>query len=261
MGPATLGNVSLPIWQTEFNYGLDKTWFLPQLEFGALHGMFHAARIIAAVNLSPQVQSLQFQTLVHPLNYTVGQAACHRAMPVTRMSNLTDRPDLAMVSGTAQVVAHLAALAMGNGGRRMVPVTVEGGDSTTGPWVLGATQPCLQAAAFVDPNGTLVGAAVAILNVCNANVTSVCVHLPPRLFAGRDGGEEDVSVSVSVRTTTYSAADRGGWAPLPSDPQQHPWATGPLHPVERAWQFTAGEPVTLTMDAVSLTLLQVAAAD
>jgi hypothetical protein len=43
----------LPVWHTEFNYGIlpgAKPGFLPDLEFGALHGIFHVGRILAAIN-------------------------------------------------------------------------------------------------------------------------------------------------------------------------------------------------------------------
>ena len=40
-----------PIWLTEFGYGLNAPGdcLLPQLTFGAVHGAFHAARILAAI--------------------------------------------------------------------------------------------------------------------------------------------------------------------------------------------------------------------
>jgi hypothetical protein len=49
---STVGR-QLPIWHTEFNYGIlsgSTQTFLPDLEFGALHGIFHMARILAAIN-------------------------------------------------------------------------------------------------------------------------------------------------------------------------------------------------------------------
>ena len=41
----------LPIWLTEFGYGLNPPGqcLLPELTFGAVHGAFHAARILAAI--------------------------------------------------------------------------------------------------------------------------------------------------------------------------------------------------------------------
>ena len=47
--------------RVQFNYGLQKSIFLPGLEFGAIHGVFHASRIIAAVNLHTRFEALTFQ--------------------------------------------------------------------------------------------------------------------------------------------------------------------------------------------------------
>ena len=73
------------IWHTEFNYGLEKDIFFPDLVFGALHGVFHASRILAAVELHDQIGALTFQTFVHPHPYPAQDSAFHPAMPVARI--------------------------------------------------------------------------------------------------------------------------------------------------------------------------------
>lgn len=91
------------------------------------------------------VGSLQFQTLVHPLNYSSEPVAFHYEMPVTRLSALPDRPDLAIVAGTGQLVAHLSHLIDWDH-TEVMPMTCSGG--ARGPTIMGETQPCVQAAAF-----------------------------------------------------------------------------------------------------------------
>jgi hypothetical protein len=92
------------IWHTEFNYGLETDIFFPKLVFGALHGVFHASRILASIELHDHVHALTFQTFVHPYPYPPHDTAFHKAMPVARLSPQGNRPDLAQVSGTAQLV-------------------------------------------------------------------------------------------------------------------------------------------------------------
>lgn len=94
----------IAVWHTEFNYGLQSDIFFPKQIFGALHGAFHASRILASVELHDHVKALTFQTFVHPHPYPPNDSAFHKAMPVARLSPQPNRPDLAQVSGTAQLV-------------------------------------------------------------------------------------------------------------------------------------------------------------
>jgi hypothetical protein len=59
---ADLG-VRVPMWLTEFGYGLDPddACMLPDLMFGALHGVFHASRIMAAINDPGAFEALCFE--------------------------------------------------------------------------------------------------------------------------------------------------------------------------------------------------------
>jgi hypothetical protein len=69
-------------------------------------------------------------------------------MPVIRISHEPNRPDLALVAGTGQLVAHLSHLVL-TGDTTVFPLACTGG--ATGPTILGEVQPCIQAAAFKRP--------------------------------------------------------------------------------------------------------------
>ena len=63
-----LGGVKKPVWLTEFQAGLDppSNCLMPNLIYGALHGVFHVARILAAINMPGSYDVLTFQTFVQP---------------------------------------------------------------------------------------------------------------------------------------------------------------------------------------------------
>jgi len=67
---ADLG-VRKQIWLTEFQAGLDPPnhCLMPEFIFGALHGSFHAARIIAAINQPGDYAVLAWQTFMSPVDY------------------------------------------------------------------------------------------------------------------------------------------------------------------------------------------------
>ena len=67
---ADLG-VRKQIWLTEFQAGLDPPnhCLMPEFIFGALHGSFHAARIIAAINQPGDYAVLTWQTFMSPVDY------------------------------------------------------------------------------------------------------------------------------------------------------------------------------------------------
>jgi hypothetical protein len=222
------------IWHTEFNYGLEKDIFLPELVFGALHGVFHASRILASVELHEHVKALTFQTFVHPHPYPTQDSAFHPAMPVARISPQPNRPDLAQVSGTAQLVSHLAFHAMRAG--EMHPVRTSGGCPLASrelfkqPWPVEGTAapaapPCILASSFteVNPHGSGDSwSAWAILNAC---VEAVPLSLVASVRAG-----EPIKAASKHEVTTYNISDPGGWAPLPAKPDVLPWTSGPLRP-------------------------------
>ena len=116
------------------------------------------------------------------------------------------------LAGTAQVVAHLAHLALS--GEGMAAVGVEGSPSTNFTIAYQGHQPCVQAAAFSKAVG---GACttLAVLNVCNQTLRARVAGPPVARY----------------NVTVYSALDAGGWAPLPARPAELPWAEGPLRPV------------------------------
>ena len=72
---ASLGGVSKPVWMTEFGYGLDghggdprRPCILPTMVNGGVHGAFHAARILAAINMPGSFEALAFETFVWPVS-------------------------------------------------------------------------------------------------------------------------------------------------------------------------------------------------
>ena len=215
---------AVPLWHTEFNYGLQKDIFFPELVFGALHGVFHASRILASIELHARVQALTFQTLAHPHPYPPNDSAFHPAMPVARISPQPNRPDLAQVSGTAQLVSHLAFHALRAGTMHPVQTSSECPLAPAGlykqAWPISGTSaraapPCVLAAAFNSADGDAADwTALAILNSCRKPV--------PITLAKAAASKHEV--------TTYNISDPGGWAPLPAAPDELPWASGPLRP-------------------------------
>jgi hypothetical protein len=217
------------LWMTEFNYGLQADIFLPELDFGALHGIFHASRILAAVELHNRFDALTFQTFVHPIPYPPYASAYHRSMPVARISPLPDRPDLAKISGTAQLVSHMAFHALRS--ETMHPVQSVG-------CAQHGNQPCLQAAAFATAQNSSI--ALALVNICQRLVQARMASRPP-------------PTAASYAWTVYSAKDPGGWGAIPTDPDKLPWDTGPLRPTHTTG---ATLPMTLTFPPLSFSVLQ-----
>jgi hypothetical protein len=114
--------LSTPLWLTEFGYGLDRETdcLFPQLMFGGLHGAFHASRILAAINTQIGCSgtgcafgAVTFETFAFrdPSPPPFVQDWC--GMPAgTCAVEHANRPDLARVTGTGQLVSHLSALAL-----------------------------------------------------------------------------------------------------------------------------------------------------
>eukprot|EP01079_Euglenida_sp_SAG-EU17-18_P001055 gene1055-2632_t len=165
------GNATFPIWATEYNYGLMADVFLPELEHGALHGIFHVSRVMAAVSQSEQYQAMIFQTLVHP-DPPPPNHIFHKGTAIALLAEAPDRPDLCQISGTAQVASHVFSLAKMS--KSMHAVTAAG--SALHPISLWKTMavPCLQACAFSSvANGSAAGVAwssMVILNSCDKPV-------------------------------------------------------------------------------------------
>ena len=220
---------NLSMWQTEFGFGLDNQsqCVMRKYIFGALHGAFHASRIFEAINAPGSLGAVTMETFVFPNPNNIPQPNrtddwC--GMPAGSLTPTPNRPDLARVSGTGQLVSHLAARALASSG--MHAVQVEHGPLTTIS-ILGEQQPCLQAAAF-SHNGTVT--TMALLNICNHS-TSYSLR-----------GMASIAASGEVSATTYSLLDTGeagGWAPLPEKPGAFPWSSGPLRPQVRRRRLAA----------------------
>lgn len=238
------------------------TGLMPEYIFGALHGSFHAARIIAAINTPGTHAVLTWQTFMQPVNDTrfpndwCGQSAGNIMSP-----GFPNRPDLALVTGQAQLVAHMfsRALAMAT----MHPVAFPGGPTMQFP-IFDDAQPCLQAAAFLSGNSSTSTASnasnggvrnddatagssssgnaglqgvIAVLNICNTTIPftvdlNIRVH---RSAADADGLGAPLQPAtgstalpsraavVQVAAVEYSLLDKGGKGPLPLNPKEFPW--------------------------------------
>ena len=244
-----LGGESLALLLTEFGYGLDPSGHCmlgEQMKFGALHGAFHASRVLAAINEPPgAVGALTFETFVfrdpgaagrpncpYCADDWCGMAAgtCHQATP--------NRPDLARVSGMAQLVSHLFARALAS--ETMHAVNTSGAPLLAAPKILGELQPCLQAAAFGSSSGGGGGGgnmSVAVLNICNHNILvalDTTALTDESSAAGKQQQQQSSSSSSSstVEMTAYDLHDRGGKSALPARPDQFPWPA-PLTGVRR----------------------------
>ena len=76
----SLGGSALPMLMTEFNYGLDHSpncMMGEDMIYGALHGAFHAARVVAAINEpAGVVDALTFETFVFSDPGDAGRPDC-----------------------------------------------------------------------------------------------------------------------------------------------------------------------------------------
>jgi hypothetical protein len=245
IGKLGSGGGALEVWMTEFNYAVEAgfDYPFPDLAWGGLRGAFHSSRVLAAISAptAARVTSIHFQTFVHPRNYsaTPNPGRFNPQMPVARIANDAppDRPELATISGTGALVAHLAHLALRGG--TMAAVAAEGTPNASFDIVYHAPQPCVQAAAFGGGSDGS-GGAYAVLNICNSTVHASVAGAAPAA-----GG---------LRVTMYSALDAGGWTPLPAAPTAFPWADGPLHPATH--RTTGPAEVAFDVPGLSLTLVE-----
>lgn len=206
---------SLPMWLTEYGYGLDSddSCMLPKLMFGALHGAFHVARVIEAINTPGAFATLCFERFVFANPPTTNQPNDWCGMSAgTVAQDFPNTPDRARVTGMGQLVAHFFASALAH--ETMHPVNVSN-SPLTAVEVLGERQPCVQAAAFTSATA-LDTVAVAVLNICN---TSIAITIDATVL-----GEPYPALASAI---VYDLRDPGGKAALPSNPEQFPWA-GPL---------------------------------
>ena len=259
---SNLGGASLPLLLTEFGYGLDPSGHCmlgEQMKFGALHGAFHAARVLAAINEPPgAVGALTFETFVfrdpgaagrpdcpNCADDWCGMAAgtCHQATP--------NRPDLARVSGMAQLVSHLFARALAS--ETMHAVNTSGAPLLDAPTILGERQPCLQAAAFGSGGGDGSGGgggnmSVAVLNICNHTLL-VALDTSVRADKGSAASKQQLS---AVQMTTYDLHDRGGKSALPAQPDDFPWPA----PLTRARRTGGLSPDALAITPLSFAIIE-----
>lgn len=185
-----LGGAKKPIWLTEFQAGLDPPTdcLMPEHIFGALHGSFHAARVIAAINQPGDYSVLTWQTFMSPVDYPkYPNDWCGQAAGLIKSPGFPNRPDLAQVTGPAQLVAHMFSRALEMD--TMHPANISGGPAMQFP-ILGQEQPCLQAAGFTGNNSVM----IALLNICNTTI-------PVTLEIAVD--------NAHVTATEYSFLDKG----------------------------------------------------
>ena len=93
---------------------------------------------------------------------------CGQAAGLIKSPGYPNRPDLAQVTGPAQLVAHMFS-------RALAADTMHAVNISQGPalqfTIMGSQQPCLQAAAFAGGNGTT----IAILNICATHSRTSCI--------------------------------------------------------------------------------------
>jgi hypothetical protein len=229
---------SVPMWLSEFGWalGTDHGSYNPttcvgnvlfESRFGALHGAFHAGRIMAAINAQIgcigagcAFAVVTFETFVFRDPAPIGFPQDFCGMPAGTVAdcagsgdlgqptdqcvkNTRNRPDLARVTGTGQLVAHLSARALAM--ETMHPVNVIGTPALKFP--ADPDQPCIQAAAFRTSVSR--SSVFAVMNICNM---SIAMTLP----------------SAAGTAVVYSLLDTGGKASLPANSHSFPWA-GPLN--------------------------------
>lgn len=89
---------------TEFNYAVNNIGPLPHLHQGAVHGIYWASRVLAAVNSGGSVSALTFEALGGP--YAGGKPTGYAiyGAPSQQPKSLKG----SIVSGVGQIFAHLA---------------------------------------------------------------------------------------------------------------------------------------------------------
>eukprot|EP00051_Salpingoeca_urceolata_P031249 m.10956 g.10956 ORF g.10956 m.10956 type:complete len:547 (+) comp3894_c0_seq1:156-1796(+) len=229
----------IEVWRSEFNYGNSKVGtVLPDTYHGAQHGLFWASTVLAAMARAGFKIPVQ-ATLLHAwLRGGWDNVVGIVDIPAARGGS---RDDPTLVDGVAQMFAHLARVGSAQGivmhsanvsACPVLHVTADGVDTPPS---------CLQAVLFApDQQGTAANQAanhtLVVLNKC-----------PQALTIGLSGiGSR---YTHTLRRVTYHATDKGGWAPLPTHPDQLPWPA-PLKPTVTNTPTPAQ---SLHLDPVSLT--------
>ncbi len=235
--------VRLSMWVTEFGVGLDPddNCLLPELIYGTIHGVFHVARVLAAIeamsNEPGAVEALCFERFVFADPQTTNQPNDWCGMPAgTVQQNHPHRPDLARVTGEGQLVAHLFGRALE--AQLMHPVKISSGPMLA-TLILGDLQPCLQGAAF-SSSGAIndsMQTTIAVLNICNFSI-AMTLHIDSNMTYKSTWDQPSVAphkgstpaskvLDGGGKIVWYDLLDRGGKAPLPRQPDVFPWP-GPL---------------------------------
>lgn len=221
----------LPVWRTEFNF---PTWGsgppLPSLLDGALHGLFWASHVLAAVQRVQWLVPVPV-VMLHALGVQEGVGWDSQA-GIVRLPNAPNQPQAVEANGVAQIFSHLSQVGLS-------ATHMHGANAENCPafpiTLLGTQLPCLLAAFFTDTN--LGHNATVILNRCDE---------PVQLEL------DSASMTGSRTAIAYSAKDAGGWAPLPSNVHTLPWPTPLSATTHKITDVTA----PIQVPAVSLLFLQ-----
>lgn len=225
------------LWMTEFNYG-GKATFLPDLYDGAIHGMYLVGRWIAAVNRNDVFEAVNFHAALSANGVAWDSAVGVVRVQVDWTAKPVPRIQAANVTGTGQVLAHVASLA--RGASRMAGLQVLSGPSLTFAVAGRADLPCITGAAFLDSSS------LVLINRCNDATTAVIAFPAP--------------LGSRANVTFYAGSDPGGAAPLPDPSEPLPWRSGPLAPLTNL-TATVGPaangsvPVTVTLPDLGLAII------
>ena len=241
----------IEVWRTEFNY---PTWGsgppFPQLKDGALHGIYWASWVLAAIRSSKfmvNVPVLMIHAFLHQtgLNWDAENG-------LVEVGQQADDVEGVKVNGVSQIFGHVSRAAMGH-------ATMHGGTPTGCPnldFQVGGigNLSCLMAAGFFGDNAAHRDAGdgtVVLLNKCAMPVT---VRLSPRQVPLTSS---NVTPSLQVLSTVvYDAHNEGGWAEVPTNPDSLPWA-GPLNPqVQHRAESEVGSSVDLPPTSLTFAAVQ-----
>jgi len=231
------------VWRTEFNYpGWNGGPPLPELQNGALHGIYWASNVLAAVeryNWNVPIRAV----LLHALESQDG-ITWDADAGVVRVSNDANDVERVRINGIGQIFAHVSRAALQLAGGDMHPVLAPndscGALAHTVDGVSGLK--CVQAVE-IRPRAAGHSLVFLLLNKCGAQT----IHMDASVGTGSRTGWQ-------LEATKYKADDVGGWAPLPSDPAVLPWTSGPLSPNFKLLTPDDLSDVSLWLPPVSLTV-------
>jgi len=217
------------IWQTEYNYaagngegfGHNHGPLFPGKTNGTIHGAYLVSRMLAAVN-DPTYRTMNIMCALAVSGVGWGGHSGIVGLDVDFEAKPAPRVRSAVVTGMAQVYAHLAYLAAPSEGT----VSMAGLQQAdgTGPrlnlTILGDSGiPCLEGAVFMSaaaPGGP-------------GRVSPVLINRCPEAVVAMVGAPLGGAASAEYEghVTTYDTSDEGGSSPLPSKDAPFPWP-GPL---------------------------------